>query len=356
MSDRRSALLSRVMPDQYQAGKMNPLGIASVVLVVVALLLLPFAANKYILTVAINLLRTAYMAQCWNLMSGYAGLFSFGHSAFFGLGAYGSTVLYVKYGISPWLGMFVGVIFAGLVGLFLGFLACRYNLKDSYFALTTLAFAEILRVIFNNTRYFNASIGFNIPFKNDWKVFQSNDKALFYFVMLAMVIGITVFIWRLRKTKMGLYFVAIRENEDAANALGVNVFRYKLSAIAISAMFTALGGTFFAQYYLFIDPTLTFANTVSINCIAPCVLGGVGTVIGPLIGAMIITPVSEFTNSTFGSIAGLNMVIYGMILIAVIMFLPKGVVGFVNKRLAVARAKKAANTEMEGADDDNSQT
>lgn len=303
------------------------------------LLVFPYVANTYILTVGINILRTAYFAQCWNLMSGYAGLFSFGHAAYFGLGAYLSTWLYVEFGLSPWLGMLVGAAAAGLLGLFMGYLTYRYGLKENYFALTTLAFAEILRVIFNNSRTFNASIGFNIPYKNDWTVFQFQDKRVYYFIAVVMLIGISFFIYRIRRTKTGLYFVALRENEEAADALGVHILRYKLTAIAISSMLTALAGTFYAQYYLFIDPVTCFATNVSISAITPCVLGGVGTVLGPIVGALIITPISAFTNAYFGSFGGLNMVIYGCILVAVIMFLPKGVMGIVLDKLQRKKAR-----------------
>lgn len=321
-----------------------------IALIAVGVLLIwfPFNTNNYLLTFAITLFRTAYLAQCWNLMSGYAGLFSFGHSAFFGLGAYTSTWLFIEFGVSPWLGMFVGAINAGLVGLFLGYLACRYKLRDSYFALTTLAFAEILRVFFNNSRYFNASIGYNIPYRKDWTLFQFNDKKYFYFIAFIMIIGITYLIYRLRKTKMGLYFVAIREDEDASNALGVNILRYKLYAIGLSAMLTALAGTFYSQFYLFIDPSIAFGNLVSINAIAPCVLGGVGTIFGPVVGAIIITLVSELTNAYFGSFAGLNMVIYGLIVIAVIVFLPQGVFNVIKDAFTSQKVRNAAVRKERG--------
>ncbi len=291
----------------------------------------PAFMSKYSLNLIIAILSSAYLAQCWNLMSGYAGQFSFGHAAFYGLGAYTSSLLYVDYGVSPWFGMLVGMVIAGCVAAVIGYLSFHYNLRGDYFALATLAFAEILRVIFNNTDAFKAAIGVSILYKNDWKVFQFSGKTGYIVVAWVMLAAITIGLYCLTKTKSGLYFVAIRENEDAAKALGINVFKYKMVALIASAMLTALAGTFYAQYYLYIDPSIAFGSTVSVNAITPCIVGGVGTVLGPIIGACIIEPISQLTNAYLSSYIGLNMVIYGLILVVVIIVMPNGVIGLIQK-------------------------
>ena len=315
------------------ADKVIKKGIINILVAVIALLILlsPLVADDYLLGVLITILTSAYLAQCWNLMSGYAGQFSFGHAAFFGLGAYTSSLLYVDFGISPILGMFAGAAVAAVVGLIIGFLSFRYKLKGDYFALATLAFAEILRVLFNNTPALKAAVGITIPYVDNWKVFQFGDRKIYFYTAFVMVAGITYFLYRMQKTKMGLYFIAIRENEDAGNALGIDTFKYKLIALTLSAVLTALAGTFYAQYYLFIDPSIVFNSTISVGAIAPCIIGGVGTILGPVLGAFILTPISELTNTYFASFSGMNMVIYGAILISVIIFLPNGVMGIFNK-------------------------
>ena len=300
-------------------------------LLVVCSVVAPFLVGDYIIGMLVSLLIMAYLGQCWNIMGGYAGQFSFGHAVFFGLGAYTSSLLYVDLGVNPYIGIFLGMAVAGVIGLLIGFLSFRYKLKGNYFALATLAFAEIFRVIFNNTKVFKAAEGVSIPYVNDWTVFQFSDRKVYYFIALAMVIGITIFISTIRKKRTGLYLVALRDNENAAGALGINVFRYKLFAITISAMLTGLMGTFAAQYYSYIDASFVFGTSISIDAIAPCIVGGAGTAGGPLIGAVVLSVVEEFTNSWLSGVSGVNMIIYGLILILTIMFCPKGIMGIFDK-------------------------
>jgi len=291
----------------------------------------PELFSKYEMNIIITILSMAYLAQCWNLMSGFTGQFSFGHAAFYGLGAYTSSLLYTEFGISPWAGMIFGMIVAGIVALIIGYLSFYYNLKGDYFALATLAFAEILRSIFKNTEAFKAAAGVSITYKKDWTVFQFSGKDGYLYIIFIMLLIITFGIYFLKKTKTGLYFVAIRENEDAAKALGINAFKYKMIGLVSSAMLTALAGTFYAQYYLYIDPTIVFGSNVSVNAITPCIIGGVGTVFGPILGAFIIQPVSIITNAYLSKYIGLNMVVYGAILCAAIILMPNGVIGLFKK-------------------------
>lgn len=324
-------LTGRLKAGNFKTGKS---GIAMLVLLIISavfIFLSPNYLNNYRINILILILSSAYLAQCWNLMSGYAGQFSFGHAAFFGVGAYTSSILYVTFGITPWIGMLAGMVIAGIIGALIGVLSFYYNLKGDYFALATLAFAEILRVFTNNSKFLHSSYGISILYKKDWRVMQFSSKSGYLYLAFIMLALITFGIYRMQKTRMGLYFVAIRENEDAAKALGINSFKYKMIALVASSMLTALAGTFYAQYYLFIDSHIAFGSTVSIDAIVPCIVGGVGTILGPIIGACIIKPLSTLTNSLLSGYTGMNMVVYGAILVISVIFLPNGVVGLSQK-------------------------
>jgi branched-chain amino acid transport system permease protein len=322
-------------------GKLTLPQIIIIGVISVFILLTPQMLSNYRLNLVISILTTAYFAQCWNLMSGYTGQFSFGHAAFYGIGAYTSSILFVDFGINPWIGLICGMMVSGIVAALIGYLSFHYNLKGDYFALATMAFCEIFRVIFKNTKALHAASGVSIPFSKKFALMQFGSKAGFLYVAFIMLAMITFGLYKIRRTKMGLYFVAVRENEDAARALGINAFKYKMIALIASAMLSAVGGTFYAQYYLYIDPTICFGNTVSVSAITPCIIGGVGTVFGPIIGAAIIKPISEITNSALSNFVGMNMVVYGLILVIVIMVMPKGVIGLVQElRVKMGKKKK----------------
>ena len=328
-----------------QAHMSGP-AVAAVAAVSILVLLSPQFLSNYRLNLIVSILTTAYLAQCWNLMSGLAGQFSFGHAAFFGLGAYTSSLLYSDFGVTPWIGMFAGMAVAGIVGSFIGLLSFRYRLRGDYFALATLAFAEILRVIANNTEALHAAQGIMIDYSRDISVMQFPSRAGYVYMAFIMLALITFLIFKLHRSRTGLYFVAIRENEDAAGALGINAFKYKMLALVMSAMLTALAGTFYAQYYKFVDPTIAFGSTVSINAIIPCIVGGVGTIFGPILGAAIIEPISELTNAYLSAFAGMNMVVYGIILATVIILMPKGVDGLIRSIAEKFAAKHTAALEV----------
>lgn len=300
-------------------------------------LIFPFFSERYMLSVGISILLMALLGQSWNIMSGYAGQFSFGHAAFFGLGAYASSILYIDYGVSPWFGMIVGMCVAALVGVLIGFLSFCYKLRGDFFALVTLAFAEILRVLFNNTKALKGATGILIPYKNVWTEFQFANDRIFYFILLGMVILATVFIAVMSRRKFGVFLIAIKENQEAAGSLGVPVLKYKLIAMAISAAIAAMAGTFYAQYYGFIDPTVVFASAISVEAIVPCIIGGAGTLGGPLLGALIIIPLQELSNNLFEGINGMNMIIYGALIVLFVVFCRDGIYGTVIRRLKGAR-------------------
>lgn len=315
-------------------------------LVWLLLALAPLVASDYLLHIGILVLMYAYLSQCWNIMSGYTGQFSFGHAAFFGTGAYASSVLLTKYGVSPWIGMWVGAVAAMLIGLFIGFLSFRFRLKGAYFALATLAVAEILRQIIQNSEFFNKTMGILIPLDPNPLMYQFESRIPYYYVIFIMATLLTLLVYKVSKSKLGFNMVAIRENEDAARSLGVDAYRTKMIAIGLSSALTALGGTFYAQYLLLIEPPLAFASNVSISILLPSIIGGAGTVLGPVIGAFVITPLGEITNVLFSSTPGVQFIVYGAILVLVILFLPEGIVGWVLKRMRLRRVQKGPETEQ----------
>lgn len=304
-------------------------------LAIPVLCIIPLFIDNYILTVLTTIMITALLGQSWNIMSGYAGQFSFGHAAFFGIGAYTTVVLYVQYNVSPWIGMLVGMILAAIVGIIIGYLSFHCKIKGDYFALATLAFAEIIRLFVYNSQdtVLNGPSGIFVTFikGGSARAFQFASWKPYFYIIFTFVIIVTIFIWRLKKMRFGLQLIAIRENEDAANALGVNVLKYKLSAIAISAMIAGLTGAFYAQYYLYIDPSSVFGSAISIQAIIPCIIGGSGTPLGPILGAFLIVPIQEVTNSLFSNISGMNMIVYGILIVLFIMFCPNGIIGLFNK-------------------------
>ncbi len=316
--------------------KFNSITLTALIIVGV---LFPIIFDGYVLCIGISVLIAALLGQSWNIMSGYAGQFSFGHAVFFGIGAYTSTFLYTKFGISPWIGMFAGAALAALVGAIIGFLSFRYKLRDDYFALATLAFAEIFRIIVNNTSTLGGATGLLIPYLENPAEYQFSGDKTYYFVILTLVCLATVFIYLLTKSKTGLNLVAIKANQEAAAALGVDVLKHKLIAISSSAIFAALAGTFYAQYYGFIDPSIVFDSAISVEAIVPCIIGGSGTLVGPLLGALLIIPLQEFCNSVFTSISGINMIVYGVLIVLFIMFCPDGIYGRIIKYVGKRKEK-----------------
>ena len=303
-----------------------------------AAVIFPLFSGRYLLSVGISVLIMALLGQSWNIMSGYAGQFSFGHAAFFGVGAYTSSILYVDYGISPWIGMIAGMCFAAMVGALIGILSFRYKLRGDFFALVTLAFAEILRVLFNNLKLLKGAEGVLIPYREQWTEFQFSEDQTFYFVLLVMVAIATIFIAVMSRRKLGICLVAIKENQGAARSLGVPVLKYKLIAISVSAAFAAMAGTFYAQYYGFIDPGVVFAAAISVEAIVPCIIGGAGTLGGPLLGALIIIPLQEISNTVFEGTNGLNMIIYGALIVIFVVFCRDGIYGTIIRRMKGVRS------------------
>jgi len=303
-------------------------------IVLVLLHLLPWAIPQ-IVHIVIMIYLFATMGQAWNVLGGYAGQFSFGHSIFFGLGAYVSTLLYLKLGITPWIGILISCLAGIVLGLFIGALSFRYGLKGPFFALIMLAFAEIFHMITMGWEAVGGSPGLLIPLKgNAPLLMQFTSKQPFYYMALWMMVGSLYLVFRLEKTKTGIYLLSVREDHEAAEALGVNTFRVQMVAMAISAGMTAMAGTIYAQYLLFIDPDSTFGMLNSVEIMVRPIIGGPGTVLGPLLGSVVLTPLAEITRLAFQSYSGVYLMWYGMILVVVIMFLPHGLMGMIRKIIA----------------------
>ncbi len=275
----------------------------------------------------------AFVGQGWNILGGYAGQFSFGHALFFGIGAYTSSLAFLKIGLSPWIGMWLGAGLAVAVGLVTGHLSFRYGLRGAYFALVMLAFAEIFRVAATNWEWVGGSFGILVPLRGHAPaVFQFGDKRWFYYVILVMLLAVTWGVARLQRSRLGYEMAAVRENEGAASALGINPYRVKITAMALSAGVTALGGTFYAQYFSYVDPAIGFGPANSIEILLRPIVGGAGTLWGPLLGSALLGALGESTRNVAKTYAGVHLMLYGAILMAVVVFLPHGVMGLLRRR------------------------
>ncbi|OGA20276.1 MAG: branched-chain amino acid ABC transporter [Betaproteobacteria bacterium RIFCSPLOWO2_12_FULL_63_13] len=297
-----------------------------------ALLILPAFADTYILSVAILILYFAYLGQAWNVMMGFCGQLSLGHSLYVGVGAYVSAALFVHFGIQPWLGVWAAVLACMAAGAAIGVLAFRFGIGGVYFALLTIAFAEFTRIGFDHLRWVGGSGGFFLHVAqrefNDVLALRGSP-AMFYYVMLVATVAAFVFCAWLLHTRIGYYWQAIREDPEAAQALGINTFRYKMLAIVISSGMSAFGGVFFAFYYNNLFPEQIFSMSRSIEIILGPIIGGIGTLFGPILGAAVLTVLAEGITelmAAFGwEIPGVKQVFYGACLLAVIVFVPRGI-------------------------------
>jgi len=303
----------------------------------IAILFPIFVRDPYFLHAAIMILFSAYLASSWNIIGGLAGQHSFGHSAFLGIGAYSSTLLLLYLNIPPFLGMILGGMIASLVSVGIGY-PC-FKLRGPYFALSTLAFTEIFRIVVTTTETIGGidlrgAAGILIPLRkgNSFLNFQFADKTFYYYIILAMLFLILFIYKRMEKSRLGIFLSAIRDNEEAARSLGISATRYKMIALIVSGFFGATAGTFYAQFFLYIEPIL-FSSALSIEILLVAIVGGAGTLTGPLIGALILTPVSEMTRAYLGgTYAGVQLILYGAILVAVMMFAPQGIVPPLSRR------------------------
>jgi branched-chain amino acid transport system permease protein len=295
-------------------------------LLVLAIVLPLAIQNNFYLDVLTIIFFTAYLGQSWNILGGYAGQFSFGGVMFFGTGAYASTILWTTYGIPPIYGVFVAILAGAIVGLIVGYASFRYGLRGSYFALITLAFAEMLRIIANSVEFTGGGVGIFLNFEPSIMNLQFINARGFYYLSLGMVvISIIIAMW-LERSRFGAQLIAIRENEDAAEALGINVLRSKILAIMIMGGMGGAAGTFYAQKYLYLDPPIAYSIALSVEMLLVTIVGGIGTVFGPLVGSFVLHMVTEVAKHLIES-PGLSLIVYGFILILIIAYLPNGLIG-----------------------------
>ena len=291
-----------------------------------------FITSKFYIDVLTLIFFTAYIGQSWNILGGYAGQFSFGGVMFFGTGAYTSSILLTTFGIPPIIGIVFAIIAGATLGFIVGFMSFRSGLKGSYFALITLAFAELLRVLANSVEFTGGGVGLFLTYAPGLKDLQfKTPTGFYYFALLLMLISIVIALW-LERSRFGAQLVAIRENEEAAEALGINTLKCKIYAIMIMGAMGGAAGTFYAQKYLYLDPPIAYSIHLSVEMLLVTIVGGMGTVFGPLIGAFVLHIVNEIARH-FIDTPGLSLIVYGVILIVIISYLPNGLIGLFRKRM-----------------------
>jgi branched-chain amino acid transport system permease protein len=305
----------------------------AIILVVAALALLPLVTTS---NTMLNFLSFAMIitlaAQGWNILGGYGGQFSFGHAVFFGTGAYAMALLQVRLGINPWLALPVAMALGAAVGYGIGFLSFRARLRGSYFALVTLAFAEVFRISANAATFTGGAAGVLVPLRLDPMQMQFADKRAFYWLALAFVAAALALTLMITRTRFGAQLVAVRENEEAARALGVDALGVKLRAITLSGAMTAAAGCLYTQKFLYLDATIGYGPWISVEALLAPIIGGLGTVLGPLVGAVVLLGLGEITktliaNATGGALPGVDLVVFGILLIICVAYAPRGVLG-----------------------------
>jgi branched-chain amino acid transport system permease protein len=303
------------------------------ILVLVALFaLVPvFVTANTVLNFLVFTMIIALAAQGWNILGGFGGQFSFGHAAFFGTGAYAAALLQVRLGVNPWIAFALGCAGGALVGWVIGYLSFRSGLRGSYFALVTLAFAEVLRILANAATFTGGAAGILIKLDTRPENFQFESRGAFFWIALALVGSVLLLTRWIERSRFGAQLVAVRENEPAAKALGVDTLRVKLGAITLSGLVTAAAGGLYAQYFLYVDANIAYGTWISIEAILAPIIGGLGTVFGPLVGAIALQGLGEFTKLAAGSIPGIDLVVFGLLLVAAVAFAPDGIMGLARR-------------------------
>ena len=317
------------------------------------MLVLPLVVTSaFAIDILIRVLLFAFIGVAWNLMGGYAKQLSLGHAAYFGLGAYTSSILLIDYDVSPWIGMIAGGVVAMAASLPIG--ALCFRLRGPYFAIATIATAQVLMLLFLKFRDFAwGAEGTTLPnLGNAPLMMQFDAKAAYYYIALALLaIGLAI-TYRIERSWMGYYLVAVGEDEDAAEAIGVNALRIKRHIYLISAFLTALAGTFYVQYIYFIDPNTAFSFNVSVEAALVSIVGGIGTLWGPVVGTVLLEATSAMLQSWLGGgRGGVQLTVYSLILIAVILWRPAGLIGILKEtvgRILHADAARASEAPRDG--------
>lgn len=285
-----------------------------------------FVKTPYVLHIAIMVFFYTTLGVSWNILTGFAGQISLGQSVFLGVGGYTSAVLLVKFGINPWIGMFTGIIASMAIGWFLGVLC--FSLRGRYFAIATMAIVQIVYLVVTRVEYIGGARGIYFPLKWGWIHFTFRAKEPYYFIAMGMMIIAMIFVYYIEYSHIGYYLKAIREDIDAADSLGINVTKYKMIAMMFSAALAGIAGTFYGQYLLFIDPNTMFLLSIPIMLVA--IMGGVGTILGPLVGALLLIPTQEVARVLWsGQGQAIDQLIYGVLIIVIMIIQPQGIMGMV---------------------------
>lgn len=300
--------------------KRNPTFFYSLIGLAILMAIPIFGPSKYVMHILILVLLNIVLGQSWNLLGGFGGQISFGHAAMYGIGAYTSTLLYLKMGLSPWIGMVLGGLLASLYATILGYITFR--LRGPYFALSTLASAEVIRLVAQNWDTFTGGDdGLSIHFEIAPRVVE-------YYIILGIVVGTILVMYAISVSRMGYYLSAMREDEDASRAIGIDVTRLKVLTLAISAFFAGIGGSFFASYQLYFNPHVVMTVHTSMQMIFVSIVGGMGTIVGPVIGALLLVPIAEIFRVISPAA---NLLIYGLVIVLVMRFMPEGLIGLKKK-------------------------
>ena len=328
---------------QRLVGNASPRILWSLGLLLAALLVAPAVLGKYWLSVLILVLYFAYVGQAWNILMGFAGQLSLGHALYAGLGGYIAASLYTHYGIGPWAGLFAGAAAAALAGAIVGYLGFRFSLAGVYFALLTIAFSEFTRIAFDNWDWIGGSGGLFLKVGSGFDLVNlRGGPLLFYYAILVLTVGAFILCRALLESRLGRYWLAIREDAEAAQAVGVPVLRCKMIAIVISAALTALAGVWSAFYYNNLFPETAFAMGRSIEITLAPIIGGLGTLFGPIVGAVLLTGLGEaFTDlGDVLRIPGIKQIFYGLALLIIVMYRPAGVWPWLAARLDLEERDK----------------
>jgi len=332
-------------------------GHALLLIFVVFLLSVPLWGGSYIVTVGTLILYLALVGQSWNLMLGFAGLLSIGHALFIGIGSYAAAYLFAKQGIPPILGVFPAVALAVLVGSIIGYLGFRFSISGVYFALLTIAFAEFTRIMVDHATFLNGTQGLFLPVSaQDNKgvnlINLRGHPHMFYYLMMALALGTLGLCRWLLRGKLGYYWQAIRDDQAAAQSLGINVFRYKMYAVMISSAIAGIAGVFYAFYSNSLFPESTFAIERSIEVTLAPIVGGVGTLFGPIFGAFILTPLGELITGVIDflkqagvidpslKLNGLKLLIWGFVVVLIVLFKPRGLWPWFRDKFGLRRTDK----------------
>lgn len=288
-----------------------------------------FTSDPVVLHVLFMAFLYALLGEAYNIIAGFAGQFSLCQQVFFGIGAYTSAVMFSQWWISPWISMLLGAFFSICVSLVIGY-PC-FRLRGHYFVLATLALGEVVKIIFLNWRAVGGAFGIWMPVVPDSLFYLQfhRTKAPYYYIVLSFLLLAVFITHKIKNSKLGVAFFAVKEDETAAKTTGIDAHKYKLIAFALSALFTSIGGTIFSQYILIVDPETVMSFWVVDLILLVAVLGGLGSVIGPLIGSLLLIPIAEYTRFLLGGWAlhGVHVVVYGCILMFLAIALPHGIAG-----------------------------